>query len=169
MTQSTDFSSAGTQRQFIHFPQSSFYSFFRVGTSTWLQHFLSLRNLTKKEEENVQQGNFHTQVTLSTLPTIIFQTQGVASFLSQTLGAFNATASTGYDILFDGLIYQTDSIGYSVNVKLVLTRFVTLSIGLFQLTRTKLSTQEINGICPTLLKKRRKYRQLQCPTGTILF
>ena len=138
--------------------QTIFLPFFlQVGTSTWLQHFLSLRNLTKEEEENVLQGNFHAQVNFSTLPTIIFKKQGVASFLSQTLGAFNATASTGYDILFDGLIYQTDSIGYSVNVKLVLTRFVTLSIGLFQLTRTKLSTQEINGICPTLLKKRRKY------------
>ena len=86
-------------------PLVVFFSFFRVGTSTWLQHFLSLRNLTKEEEENVQ-GNFHTQVTFSTLPSIVFQIQGVASFLSQTWGAFNATASPGYDILFDGKYFK---------------------------------------------------------------
>ena len=91
----------------IHFLPKSFFLFFlQVGTTTWLQHFLSLRNLTKEEEENVQ-GNFHAQVTLSTLPTIISnQKQRVASFLSQTWGAFNATASTGYDILFDGKYFK---------------------------------------------------------------
>ena len=86
------------------FPKS--FLLFQVGTSTWLQHFLSLRNLTKEEEENVLQGNFHAEVTFSTLPTIIFQTQGVASFLSRTWGAFNAFASTGYDILFDGKYFK---------------------------------------------------------------